>query len=467
MPWHNVIHKLNASNLHVFLSTFTLSLIWLWNFKIGDYAFWNPSGTSTSYAMIFTIIWCFSASGILSLFAYFSKKDKLSFMRILPFCSLTLGLIIGFASYTPTLAPSGLASIAVLIGINYGALFFQWAFIFKVRQNYSGFALGGLSLLLLAVIYIFLRMTHIWEYRVFSVALPLGIFIATTALNHQNLDISNPTLFIKPQRSEQLPHKVLPFLTILAGFVGSVIVQSSMSVGTTFNTLEFALGAAITGLLIFPVSKKLKGCTTTSYLMLFGIVSAVISISILLSLILQIGAISFGMTTVAMVGFWLLFAYVMSLLDSNELGNSFNSNPLFSFTLGLAIFYISIAITKLLCLFFSIYWQANLTLSAIILACSASIAFYLGSRNGLITSDNVSNNDVFKLTCQNIANQNNLTKRELEVMMLLAKGNSLNHIAEELYLSPNTVKTYRSSMYRKLNIHTKQELINLISERST
>lgn len=454
-----------ASNKNAFLSVCALPLIWLWNFKVGDYAFWNPQQPSISFAMIFTAIWCFSTAGALGFLAYLRKKKlNWQFGKFLPFYSLALGLIIGFASQAPTLPFPGLGIVSVLIGINYGLLFFQWAYYFGRNRDRSYFFVGGLSLLLLATIYMLLQATHIWEYRILAVILPLGSFATSMLAHYQNSLDNNQTPIGDPQPHRTTQRRLLPFLTILAGFVGSVIVQSSLSIGTSFNTLEYALGAAGTGLLILLVSKKLENHVATSYIMLFGVVSAVISVSILLSLILQIGAVSFGMTTISMVGFWLLFAYIMSLLNTNRNSFRFNDDPLSSFTFGLAIFYGSIAITKLLCLALSAYGQANLTLSAIILACSASMAFYIGIRNGLITSEHVSNSDAFETSCQFIAEQSGLTKRELEVMVLLAKGNSLNHIADTLFLSPNTVKTYRSSMYRKLNVHTRQDLINLICE---
>ena len=46
-----------------------------------------------------------------------------------------------------------------------------------------------------------------------------------------------------------------------------------------------------------------------------------------------------------------------------------------------------------------------------------------------------------------------LTARELEMLQLVAEGESGPDIAAKLYLSPDTVKGYLSSLYRKLGVH--------------
>jgi ATP/maltotriose-dependent transcriptional regulator MalT len=52
-----------------------------------------------------------------------------------------------------------------------------------------------------------------------------------------------------------------------------------------------------------------------------------------------------------------------------------------------------------------------------------------------------------------------LTEREQAVLSLLRKSMSVNQIAQELYLSGNTVKTHRRAIYRKLGVRTREEAI--------
>ena len=68
----------------------------------------------------------------------------------------------------------------------------------------------------------------------------------------------------------------------------------------------------------------------------------------------------------------------------------------------------------------------------------------------------------WNVTCSALASQGGLTKREEEVMVLFSRGNSKSKIADMLYVSEGTVKTHIKSMYRKLDVHSRQELIDLI-----
>ena len=52
-----------------------------------------------------------------------------------------------------------------------------------------------------------------------------------------------------------------------------------------------------------------------------------------------------------------------------------------------------------------------------------------------------------------------LTSREQEIMVLLAEGHSAKDIAEKLFISPRTVENHRSSIMRKLDLHSNHELI--------
>jgi PAS domain S-box-containing protein len=49
-------------------------------------------------------------------------------------------------------------------------------------------------------------------------------------------------------------------------------------------------------------------------------------------------------------------------------------------------------------------------------------------------------------------NRPRLTKRETEVIALVAAGNSANDIGAELHLSPATIKTHLASVYHKLGV---------------
>ena len=64
--------------------------------------------------------------------------------------------------------------------------------------------------------------------------------------------------------------------------------------------------------------------------------------------------------------------------------------------------------------------------------------------------------------CQALAADYGLTPREAEILALMALGRSAKYISEELTVSYNTTRTHVRHIYEKLNIHSKQELIDLV-----
>lgn len=66
-----------------------------------------------------------------------------------------------------------------------------------------------------------------------------------------------------------------------------------------------------------------------------------------------------------------------------------------------------------------------------------------------------------------LAGRHGLSEREAEILGYLAKGRSAAFIADELCLSINTVKSYMKSLYSKLDVHSKQEVISLVEHMAT
>ncbi|MEG1906479.1 MAG: LuxR C-terminal-related transcriptional regulator [Gordonibacter sp.] len=62
-----------------------------------------------------------------------------------------------------------------------------------------------------------------------------------------------------------------------------------------------------------------------------------------------------------------------------------------------------------------------------------------------------------------VATEREVTQRESEVMLLLSEGKTRRAICEELSVSPDTVKTHVRSIYRKLAVHSQQELVEYLA----
>ncbi len=75
--------------------------------------------------------------------------------------------------------------------------------------------------------------------------------------------------------------------------------------------------------------------------------------------------------------------------------------------------------------------------------------------------------DTFRKKCEFIASHYLLSKREAEVMTCLARGLNASSIQEKLFISEGTAKTHIRHVYRKLDIHTQQELIRRVEDAPT
>jgi DNA-binding CsgD family transcriptional regulator len=68
----------------------------------------------------------------------------------------------------------------------------------------------------------------------------------------------------------------------------------------------------------------------------------------------------------------------------------------------------------------------------------------------------------FIVRCERIAHMYLLSPREAEVFILLAKGRNTAYISKNLFISEGTVHTHMLHIYKKLNIHRQQELIDMV-----
>lgn len=68
----------------------------------------------------------------------------------------------------------------------------------------------------------------------------------------------------------------------------------------------------------------------------------------------------------------------------------------------------------------------------------------------------------FRLRVEDIVRDYGLTPKESQVLMLAAKGRTNQRICEELGLALGTVNTHLAHIYKKMDIHERQQLIDLV-----
>lgn len=72
--------------------------------------------------------------------------------------------------------------------------------------------------------------------------------------------------------------------------------------------------------------------------------------------------------------------------------------------------------------------------------------------------------EIFEYKALRIAARYKLTPREIDVFLLLSKGRSNRLIEERLVISEHTVDSHVTHIYRKCNVHSRQEIMDLIEQ---
>ncbi len=71
----------------------------------------------------------------------------------------------------------------------------------------------------------------------------------------------------------------------------------------------------------------------------------------------------------------------------------------------------------------------------------------------------------FKRACWDLAIEHQITAREYDALVLLARGRTAAYIANDMVIAPSTAKVYIRNVYAKLGVHSQQDLITLVEER--
>ena len=74
--------------------------------------------------------------------------------------------------------------------------------------------------------------------------------------------------------------------------------------------------------------------------------------------------------------------------------------------------------------------------------------------------------DLLTAAAARIASDRGLTPREAEALELLAHGRNTQAIQERMTVSRSTAKTHIRNVYAKLEVHSQQELIDLVERKA-
>lgn len=71
---------------------------------------------------------------------------------------------------------------------------------------------------------------------------------------------------------------------------------------------------------------------------------------------------------------------------------------------------------------------------------------------------------LFQLRCDKVAEEYGLSRRQREVLEMLAKGRNAEYITDKLVISAHTAKAHIYNIYQKTGVHSRQELMDLVED---
>ena len=411
----------------------------------------------------------FYALGFLALGVVYAKWEFVphgrAFRIALP-CALTLGVLLCEASDS-LLAGSGVLRLAlyvpgcVLVGCGTAVMHTEWARLFSAVGMRQTIAHGMTATILAALIVSFLAQAPYAVARVALVLLPAPI---AACLFFDRAE--TPRLYLAGKGTEVRP----PWKLLATAFVQGVslgVMQAVASYSPAPSTLLIAGFVAGTLLLLAIVVLFEPDYNFLIYHIGFPLMAAgwLLLMATESFLSLGIGVHSAGYRFVDLA-IWSATTYLINRRNlPTNLVCAMNTCALMggqfigAVLAGVSGVGADGATSGL--------WQAGGLLPAcLVFALFVASLFVYSNKNlntgwGLVKPvEDAVTPDEFESACRRLSRDQGLTNREADVLLLLARGRNTEYISGNLSLSEATVKSYVKIVYRKLGVHSQQELIS-------
>jgi DNA-binding CsgD family transcriptional regulator len=259
---------------------------------------------------------------------------------------------------------------------------------------------------------------------------------------------------------------MLPMLVAFTCGVSFGIHIVDLSALTDTNVVAMAVGEGIVGVALLVISRRLSLGFGAAQIFAMSLIFVIIGY--------LLSAFGFGATWFAIainsIGFHAFYFFI--IVFWGDLAKRMNRSVIVTYATG----YFAFQLAQLLGYFCELFVMRSIGSSfAILLTMGIVLAFFVGAlflyggphsqvRAWLIADGIQETSNEFSEACMRITNLYALSPREHEIVLLLARGRNALYIAEALYIASSTVKTHIKSIYRKLDIHSQQDLMRLIDQ---
>lgn len=445
--------------------TAILFLFWSWDFAL----FWNnifdPDVVVPIFSSITDIVWVTSLTanivtliGILCFLRTRPTKPNKPW-RIVASLFMSAGflvLLLGLPVYLDSMFL--IAAGSAMTGVGTGVLFVCFGYLFG-RISTEGIvtttALGVIGGAILC-----LAMTQMSDYLVACLLITIPLLLGHLCETESESPVSMPgetALQMNNHRGISL-YKTFIFLFITVGMtLGLIRIFAFSTLQIDMNVYLFILAVFVSGcfLLILQNLFAADDMLTPAFIAV-AIIAASFVVMVFMgknsSIALVIHTIGFS-TFNAIV--W-VYCAAYSRHNDHELHIflvgllAFQSGQLLGYVIGLLTDALNAANAAVV-LSIGIVWLLFVILIFV---------FYTALKSKL--KDVRSSDDSMEASCASLGNRYGLTNREAQIMELFAKGRNRDFIAKKCFISAETVKSHIKSIYAKLGIHSRQELLDII-----
>lgn len=357
-----------------------------------------------------------------------------------------------------------------LAGAGFGLFVLAWALDFNTRNVESGAIMAAASLIFASVVFAVATLAPLVVGIAITMCLPaVSDLILTQSCkvwNHNDIERNSNVSHLKGMVKHLVGFSVL---SLTSSFVQMLYLNADVIINqysySWFPLIAAVVSTCIVGTMLF--SQRILAYGST-----FRFVVHVLAFLFLLLPILDLK--SPVASVIALIIFCLVISLVWSALlrmaDQMKLsvrlvvgiGMASQVAGALIGTFGGALLQSYVELTPRLLSAIALVCVVALFLCNAFLLSPDSLAQITGAASGTNETDEGAKKLTFKQRVAIVAGQYGLTEREAEILELTVKGRSKPRIQEMTGLAAGTVNTHLAHIYKKLDLHDKQEILDLV-----
>lgn len=417
-------------------------------------------------------------SNIVTFFVYFFGSTR--FPRIFdraPFIEAVLLMSTGMIAlfgFSLDASPILLTAAGILMGIGTTCCFICWEQVFSLseqREAQKQIVVGSMaSILPFALFFAFDQSVLLLTVAVLVFFNLVLLYLCLRFPPENRYEKADPlrdrTPYLNVRSQFWKPLLCIVMIGIVSPVLGSVAFTDELAF---FDKGIIVLGANIAAAAILGIAWLVLGRKATisnTYIIIFPVLITAFLIFPFLQeeyrvIILFIGSLGFT-----------LFSIVM-MMSCITIAHEKRISLVFVYALFAGVTYVSRLIGDGLSLIIrtsTLSQETQIVTSVFLLLYGCSVVMFVLMRKGSIDKNEKSEHpgvDVLKETCLTLTAKHGFSKRQSEVLDLLVHGYDVPSIAKKLFISENTVRTHTKRIYTLLDVHSKQEIIDLVNEEQT